>query len=118
MSDVLVNVISNMPPIARDAITALRHVPFEVAGMKIAAERLPAHEALALYAPQLRELNIRALMPNLVHDAAILAPALEFLDKNAQSPDVILAWQHLDEAAGSDTKNKRRSEERRVGKEC
>ena len=99
MSDVMVNVINKIPRITRDAITALRHVPFEVSGAKIASERLPAREAVALYAAQLRELNKRALMPNLVHDAAIPAPALEYLDKKAQSPDVILAWQHLDEAA-------------------
>jgi len=107
MSDVMVDVINKIPPIARDAITALRHVPFEVSGVKIAAERLPAREALALYASQLHELNKRSLMPNLVHDAAILAPALTYLDKKAQSPDVILAWQHLGEAAESGPKNKR-----------
>jgi len=107
MSDVMVDVISEIPPIAGDAITALRHVPFEVTDVKIAAERLPAREALALYAPQLRELNKRALMPNLVHDAAILGPALEYLDKKMHSPDVILAWQHLGETAQSEPKNKR-----------
>jgi hypothetical protein len=52
-------------------------------------------------------LNKRALVPNLVHGAAILAPALEYLDKKAQSPDVILAWQHLGDAAESGSKNKR-----------
>jgi len=107
MSDVMVNVINKTPHIARDAITALRHVPFEVSDVKITAERLPAREALALYASQLHELSKRALMPNLVHDAAILAPALEYLDKKAQSPNVILAWQHLGQEAQTDPKNKR-----------
>ncbi len=107
MSDVMVNFANKIPQITRDAITALRHVPFEVSGVKIVSERLPAREALALYAPQLRELNKRALVPNLVYGAAILAPALEHLDKNSQSPDVILAWQHLGDAAQSDPKNKR-----------
>ena len=107
MSDVMFNVINKTPAIAGAAITALRQVPFEVSDVKITAERLPACEALALYAPQLQELNRRALVPNLVQDAAILGPALEFLDTKTHSPDVILAWQHLGEAADTDQKNRR-----------
>jgi len=107
MSDVMVNVINNIPPIAGEAITALRHVPFEVSDVRITAERLPAREALALYAPQLQELNKRALVPNLVHGAAIMAPALEFLDKKPPSPDAILAWQHLGEATDTNPRSKR-----------
>ena len=107
MSDVMLDIVNKPSLIAGDAITALRHVPFEVSGVRIVAERLPAREALALYAPRLHDLSKRALVPNLVHGAAILAPALEYLDKENQSPDVILAWQYLGETAETNPKNKR-----------
>ncbi len=107
MSDIMFNVINRFPSIAGEAITALRQVPFEVSDAKITAERLPAHKALALYAPQLQELNKRALVPNLVQGAAILGPALELLNEKKQSPEVILAWQHLREAADTTQKNRR-----------
>ena len=103
MPDIMTNIFEPAP-IVSDAIKALRDMAFEAATVKIDAERLPAQEALALYAPQLYDLNKRALAPNLPHEGSILAPALKFLDDNDHAPDVILAWQRLE---GSSSSNKR-----------
>ena len=106
MSDVLTHSTEQVP-IAYEAIMALRELAFETGIVNIDAERLPALEALVLYAPQLRELNKRALAPNPVHEGSILAPALKFLDDQSLPLEVILAWQRVEGAAGSPSKTKR-----------
>jgi len=106
MSDVM-NTVLVKAPLAHEAIQALRDMTFEAAFVKIDTERLPAQEALLLYAPQVAELNRRALAPNLLFEASILAPALKFLNDNSQHLEVILAWQRLDDSVSSTANNKR-----------
>jgi len=106
MSDVMENTLAKTL-IAHDAISALRDMVFETPLTKIVAERLPVFEALALYAPQLGALSKRALVPNLVHDASILTPALKFLENQPQNLEVIMAWQTINDATGSPSKTKR-----------
>ncbi len=106
MSDVLTDEAEETP-IAYDAIMALRELTFEMGAVKIDAERLPALEALVLYAPQLRDLNRRALAPNLVHEGSILAPALKYLDDQSCPLEVIMVWQRTEGATGSTLTSKR-----------
>lgn len=106
MSDVMNNVLEKKP-IAYDAIMALRDMTFEAPSVKIVAERLPAMEALVLYGSQLNALNRRALAPNLLYEASILAPALKFLDDQSEALEVILAWQRIDDASSVMSKGKR-----------
>jgi len=106
MSDVMDNVLVKAP-LAHEAIQALRDMTFDAASVKTEAERLPALEALLLYAPQVAALNRRALAPNLLFEAAILAPALKFLDDNSQHLEVILVWQRPDDSVSSTASNKR-----------
>ncbi len=109
MSDILNNLSENVPgaPIAYDAIMALRDMAFEASSAPIKAECLPALEALVLYAPQLRELSRRALVPNLVHDASILAPALKLLDDQTLNLEIILAWQPMGDTSEKNAPHKR-----------
>ncbi len=106
MSDIMDNTLAKTL-IAHDAISALRDMVFETPLTKIVAERLPVFEALALYAPQLSALSKRALVPNLVHDASILTPALKFLENQPQGLEVIMAWQTISDATGSPSDTRR-----------
>jgi Acetyltransferase (GNAT) domain len=109
MSDILNNLSEKVPgaPIAFDAIMTLRDMAFEASCAPLEAECLPAQEALVLYAPQLRELSRRALVPNLIHDASILAPALKHLDDQTLNLEILLAWQPISENPEKNANHKR-----------
>jgi len=106
MSDVMTNLLEKTP-IAYDAIQALRDMAFEADHLETEAERLPARKALALYETQLRDLNERALAPNLLHEGSTLAPALEFLDDRSHRLEVIMAWQRSDGKSRANSGNRR-----------
>lgn len=106
MSDVMTGLLEKTP-IAHDAIQALRDMAFEADHLETETERLPAGEALALYETQLRDLNQRALAPNLLHEGSTLAPALKFLDDQSHCLEVIMAWQRSDGGSHAKPENRR-----------